>query len=212
MKNHNKLKNLLILTTLVFLLSSGAFAQDSFYGKVYYGISDAALLPDGDWYGLAGKDVEGFREFGFRFGKEFNKKWAIEVGLNSASADVKIIPHHPNMIPGDELSQSLLTENYQLLSFPVLMRYSIFPFLYINAGPMLDIQLSNNSFDIQSSGNSFKSQSGIGYLLGISAEHYFNKVGVFVHPHFKRHATIPFGSTIYNLTEFGVQFGVGYKF
>ena len=68
---------------------------------------------------------------------------------------------------------------------------------------MLDIQRSENpSYD----------QSGIGYLLGIGAEHYFKKVVVFVHPHFKSHATIPFESTNYNLTEFGVQFGMGYKF
>lgn len=211
MKNQNKLQNLLLLTTFFLLLSSEVFAQNSFYGKVYYGISDAALLPDEIYYGLIGKDVEGFREFGFRFGKEFNKKWAIEVGLNSASADIKYRPN-PSMMPADELSQSLLTENYQLLSFPVLMRYSIFSFLYINAGPILDIQRSDNSFDTQSSGNSVRSQNGIGYLVGISAEHYFKKVGVFVHSHFKRHATIPFGSTIYNLTEFGLQFGVGYKF
>jgi hypothetical protein len=90
-----------------------------------------------------------------------------------------------------------------MISFPVLMRYSIFSFLYLNTGPMLDIQSTENPD---------YNQSGIGYLLGISAEHYFKKVGVFVHPHFKRPATIPFESTNYNLTEFGLQFGVGYKF
>ena len=211
MKNFYQFKNLFLIISLVLSVSSFSFAQNSFYGKVYYGLSDAALIPNGDYYGLVGKEVEGFREFGFRFGKEFNKKWAIEVGLNSASADIKYRPN-PSMVSVQGLTVLPPQERFNMLSFPILMRYSIFPFLYVNAGPMLDIQRSDNSFDIQGPDNSFKSQSGIGYLLGISAEHYFKKVGVFVHPHFKRHATIPFESNNFNLTEFGVQFGLAYSF
>lgn len=202
MKNFFKFKNLFLIISLVLSVSSLASAQKSIYGKVYYGISDATFLINKDVVGLSGFDVEGFREFGFLLGKGLKGKWAIEIGMNSASADIKYRPH-PSMIAAQGLTMLPPSERFRMLSFPVLMRYSIFPFLYVNAGPVLDFQRSDNSF---------KSQSGIGYLLGIEVAHYFKKVGLFVHPHFKRHATIPFESTNYNLTEFGVQFGVGYKF
>jgi hypothetical protein len=185
------------------LLSSATFAQDSFYGKVYYGISDTELLvKEEDYGGLLSYDPEGFMEFGFLLGKELSNTWAIEVGLNAAFADFKYVLGH-SMHSAHELTMLPPSERFQMISFPVLMRYAIFPFLYVNAGPMLDIQRSKNPD---------YNQSGFGYHLGIGAEHYFNKFGVFVHPHFKRHATIPFESTNYNLTEFGVQLGVAYKF
>ena len=196
----------LVVSLSLFLFLFGvktSQAQDSFYGKVFYGFSDAELLVKEEIIGGGlGYDPEGFREFGFLLGKELSKTWAIEVGLNAASADFKYVLAH-SLVSAHELTMLPPSERFQMLSFPVLMRYSIFPFLYVNAGPMLDFQRSKNPD---------YNQSGIGYLLGIGAEHYFNKVGVFVHPHFKRHATIPFESTNYNLTEFGLQFGAGYRF
>lgn len=195
-----------ILVLLVFFVVHTSQAQNSFYGKIYYGISDAAMLAKEEMIGggIIGYDPEGFREYGFLVGKELGKKWAIEAGLGFAAADMKYRLGHSNKMHSvQELTVLTPFERFQMTSIPVLMRYSIFPFLYVNAGPMLDIQRS---------GNSTYTQSGLGYLVGIAAEHYFNKVGFFVHPHFKRHATIPFESTNYNLNEFGVQFGMGYKF
>jgi hypothetical protein len=201
-KNFYQFKNLFLIISLVLSVSSFSFAQNSFYGKVYYGISDANFLIDKDVVGLPGFDVEGFSELGFLLGKEINRNWAIEIGLNTSSADIKYRPN-PSMVSVQGLTVLPPQERFKMLSFPILMRYSLFPFLYLNAGPILGFQRSENSF---------KSQSGIGYLLGIEAAHYFKKIGVFVHPHFKRHATIPFESNNFNLTEFGVQFGVGYTF
>ncbi|MFD2202213.1 outer membrane beta-barrel protein [Shivajiella indica] len=202
MKNSYQHKILFLLVSIVSILSSRTFAQNTFYGKVYYGISDAAFLEKEEMIGVISKDVDGFREFGFLVGKKISKKWAIETGLNSAVADIIFKPN-PSMFPVQELTILPSSESFKMFSFPVLMRYSIFPFLFVNAGPLLDIQRSENP--------SYK-QSGFGYLLGIGAEHYFKKVGFFVHPHFKRHSTIPFVSTNYNLTEFGLQFGLSYNF
>ncbi len=206
MKNNYIFKSFIITMTLICLVSIEAFSQNSFYGKIYYGISDAAMLAKEEMIGggIIGYDPEGFREYGFLVGKELGKKWAIEAGLNFAAADMKYRLGHSNSMHSVPESSALAPfERFQMTSIPVLMRYSIFPFLYVNAGPMLDIQRL---------GNSTYTQSGLGYLVGIGAEHYFNKVGFFVHPHFKRHATIPLESTNYNLTEFGLQFGMGYKF
>lgn len=198
----NKLVVSLKLLLLFFVVQTSQ-AQNSFYGKVYYGTSDADLLSKEEMLGgIIGYDVVAFREFGFLLGKEFGKKWAIEAGLNSSAADFKYILK-PSMHAVQESTVLPPSERFQMFSFPLLIRYSLFPFLYVNAGPMLDIQRSENpSYD----------QSGIGYFLGIGAEHYFNKIGVFVQPHFKRHASIPFESTNFNLSEFGIQFGMGYKF
>jgi hypothetical protein len=129
MKDQKKLKNLLLLSTLVFLFSSEVFAQSSFYGKIYYGISDAALLPKEEMLGGGlSYDPESFREFGFLLGKELSKKWAIEAGLNSAAADFKYLLGH-NMLFSKESTILPPSERFRMLSFPVLMRYSIFPFL-----------------------------------------------------------------------------------
>ncbi|MCH7399720.1 PorT family protein [Belliella sp. DSM 107340] len=171
-------------------------AQDSFYGKAYLGTSSAALITKRDFVGGPGYDVERFREFGFLIGKELNPKWALETGVNIATA---------NVIVSSNAGPDLNFTNYkfQMLSFPLLMKYSISSFLYVNGGPMLDIQSSERTSI---------NQSGIGYLIGIGAQHYFNKIGVFVNPHLKRHAAISFDSSNNNLTELGIQLGVSYKF
>lgn len=171
-------------------------AQDSFYGKAYFGTSSAALITKRGFVGGPGYDVERFREFGFLIGKELNKKWALETGVNLAAANI--------FISSSIVTDIYVTEyKYQMLTFPLLMKYSLSSNIYINGGPMLDIQSSERtSID----------QSGIGYFIGIGAQHYFNKIGVFVNPHLKRHAAISFDSSNSNLTELGVQFGVAYKF
>lgn len=171
-------------------------AQDSFYGKAYFGTSSAALITKRGFVGGPGYDVERFREFGFLIGKELNKKWALETGVNLATANI--------FISSSIVTDIYVTEyKYQMLTFPLLMKYSLSSNIYINGGPMLDIQSSERtSID----------QSGIGYFIGIGAQHYFNKIGVFVNPHLKRHAAISFDSSNSNLTELGVQFGVAYKF
>lgn len=190
------MKNLIIslLFVLVLFVVQTSQAQDSFYGKVYFGVSDAFMFTNLD--GAANYEIENFQEFGFQVGKELNKRWAIETGLNFAAADYYFDSNFPGENSGPK-------ERFQMYSFPVLVKYSLFPFLYLSGGPMLDFQNSDKtSFD----------QSGIGFQVGIGAQHYFNNVGIFVQPHFKRHSAISFDSSVQNLVELGVQFGVAHKF
>ncbi|MFD2037065.1 outer membrane beta-barrel protein [Belliella marina] len=149
-----------------------------------------------DYIGGPSYDVEKFREFGLLFGKELNGKWAVETGVNIAAANVIV-----RSGPGPEIN--VTRYKFEMLSFPVIVKYSISSFLYVNGGPLLDIQRSEKSTI---------NQSGIGYLIGIGAQQYFNNVGIYLNPHLKRHAAISFDSSIENLTELGVQLGVAYKF
>ncbi|WP_373497390.1 outer membrane beta-barrel protein [Aquiflexum sp.] len=189
----------LVVSLKLFLFLFGvqtSQAQDSFYGKAYFGTSSSALISKRGLVGTPGYNVESFKELGFLFGKEVNKKWAFETGLNIATANI--------FISSTIVTDIYVTEyNYQMLTFPLLMKYSLSSSIYVNGGPLLDIQRSEKST---------VNQSGIGYLIGIGAEHYFNNVGIFLNPHLKRHAAISFDSSNNNLTELGIQLGVAYKF
>ncbi len=205
MKNTYPLREVFLIFLFSLLGSSGVLAQNAFYTKAYYGVSSTDLSKKSGFVGGSSYNVDGFREFGFLIGKELSKKWEIETGLNIASANITpIIDFFPQQIQ----ASSVAITRFQAYNFPLLMRYNFLPFLYINAGPIITIDSSEEILSFPSGRN----QSGVGYLVGIGAQHYFNKIGFFIHPHFKRHGTVSFESANYNLTELGVQVGVGYKF
>ncbi|MBD8487450.1 hypothetical protein IFO69_01700 [Echinicola sp. CAU 1574] len=85
--------------------------------------------------------------------------------------------------------------------------YVFWKYLFVNGGPILDFETSDND-------NWIDSQSGVGYSLGLGGKYDFDKFLIFINPNFKRHAVIPFkkDTNHQKLTEFGVQFGLGYRF
>lgn len=94
-----------------------------------------------------------------------------------------------------------------MLSFPIFAEYELGNFFYAAGGPILDFQLSE--------GNNFSDQSGLGYLVGLGGKVKIEKISFNVFPNYKRHSVIPFEKQQREkdiLQEFGVQFGVGYKF
>lgn len=85
--------------------------------------------------------------------------------------------------------------------------YELTKFLFVAAGPLLDFQLSKD--------NNFDKQSGLGYLVGLGGKVQKEKFSFTVFPNYKRHSVFPFennGDAKDILREFGVQFGVGYRF
>lgn len=151
----------IIFTFGIFLMSFAVFPQAGNEIRLYYGISDAALLRNDEIDGGGSYEVNSFHEFGFRFLKEISQNWSLETGINYATAKVKFTGAGPAVaIP--YAHQELKSE---LFSIPLLANYSFWNYFFINGGALVDFQLSENFF---------KTQSGIGYTLGFGGELKYN--------------------------------------
>lgn len=182
-----------------FFISNSSFSQENNEILIYYGMSDAKLLRTDDLTGAGSEEVENLTELGFRYRRKINDRLAIETGVNYATADLKITPHYM----GEPVQTR--AEEFELISIPIYANYTLWKYFFINGGPMVDFQLSETSAD---------SQSGIGYGLGFGGKYNFKNFSIFLNPNFKRHAVIPFEKEQFHqkLTEFGIQFGLGYSF
>lgn len=187
------------LPAAIILISLSSFSQNNNEIRLYYGLSDSKLLRNDDLTGFGSYDVENFSEFGIRFLRRINNNLAVETGVNYTTADLKISPH----FMGEPVQER--TQPFKLISIPIYANYTLWNFFFINAGPLVDLQTSENTTDLQ---------SGIGYSVGVGGKYNFDGFVVFSSPNFKRHAVIPFEKEDYhqNLTEFGIQFGLGYTF
>lgn len=189
----------LLITLIIILTSLNSFSQEKNEFRIYLGVANSELLRNDDLDGVGSDGVENFAEFGFRYLRKINNQLAIETGVNYERAVLKITPHYM----GEPVHAR--GEGFELISIPLYANYTIWNYFFINGGPMLDFQLSETSTD---------SQSGIGYGLGLGGKYSFNNFSIFLNPNFKRHAVIPFEKEQYHqkLTEFGIQFGLGYSF
>lgn len=137
-----------------------------------------------------------------RYSREIVDDFYIESGLNYAKVDVEIKPPFMGM---PIISRN---EELKLLSIPLFAKYVFWHYAFINGGPLVDFQLSDSP--------TINSQSGIGCSLGFGGEYDFKHFLIYVNPDFKRHDVIPFEKYSHRfqdrLTEFGIQFGIGYTF
>ncbi|TXE06611.1 porin family protein [Gelidibacter salicanalis] len=188
-----------ILAIVISIMTIQTYSQNSNELRIYYGISDSELLRNSDLDGVGNYDVNNFNEFGIKYLRQVKNNFSIEFGLNLLKSDIE---HRVMMWPEGYRTRS---EKLEIISIPIYGNYSFWKYLFVNAGPILDFQTTENSID---------SQSGIGYSLGLGAKYNFNNISIFLNPNFKRHAVIPFEKENYHqkLTEFGIQFGLGYRF
>lgn len=191
-------KTKLFLTLFLAIITLQTYSQNSNEFRVYYGTSDSVFLI-APMYGGGGYQNEKFNEFGIKYLRLLFDNFYIETGINYAKSDVKITPE----FMGEPVQSRY--EKLEIVSIPVYANYIFWKYAFVNGGPILDYQTSDNSTD---------SQSGIGYSLGIGGKYYFNKFLIFINPNFKRHSVIPFEkeNNPQKLTELGVQIGLGYKF
>lgn len=99
------------------------------------------MLRKADLDGAGSNDVENFSEFGFRYLRKINSNLALETGINYAIADLILSPAYmgePVQIRGEE---------FELISIPIYANYTLWDFLFINGGPMIDFKLSGNTTD-----------------------------------------------------------------
>lgn len=188
----------LCFVLVIFIITIKSYSQNTNEFRLYFGISDTKFLNE-SMDGGAGYENEQFGEFGIKYLKQLSKNIYIETGINYAKSDIKITPE----FMGEPVQSRF--EELEIISIPMYVNYTFSKYLFINGGPLLDFQTSDNSTD---------SQSGIGYSLGIGVKYEFSKLILFINPNFKRHAVIPFEkeNNHQKLTEFGIQIGLGYKF
>ncbi|WP_200976319.1 hypothetical protein [Echinicola sp. 20G] len=169
---------------------------------MYIGTSDAKLLRTGSEDGAGSYESSNFVEFGIKYLRGVSNQLYLETGLNYSSSDVKITP----VFVGENSPLSSYKE-LKLVSVPINAHYEFWKYLFVNGGPLLDFEITDNT-------NWIDSQSGIGYILGFGGKYRFNKLSLFVNPNFKRHAVVPFKreNNHQKLTEVGVQFGLGFEF
>ncbi|AWW31957.1 hypothetical protein DN752_18440 [Echinicola strongylocentroti] len=195
------LKSTTIFLFVIFGLTlSPVHAQNTDEVRVYYGVA-AAEFVRAPMYGGGGYDNTGFKEFGLRYLKGISERFFIETGVNYSSSNAIF---HPEFI-GEPVESK--KEEFHLISVPIYAHYTFWRHFFVNGGPLLDFDASDNPDFIDK-------QAGIGYSLGVGGKYEFQQFSLFVNPNFKQHALFPFqkSSNHQKLTEFGVQFGVGYQF
>jgi len=186
----------MIVTTF---LTINSYSQNSNELRVHYGISTAEFLRNQNLDGVGATKTTNFNEVGITYLRELFGNFHLETGINYAKSDVQISP----AFMGEPVPPSY--EQLEIVSIPMYANYTFWNYLFVNGGPIISFQTSDNSTD---------SQAGIGYSLGIGGTYNFDKFSIFVNPNFKRHAVIPFKKERFHqkLTELGVQFGIGFKF
>jgi hypothetical protein len=189
----------LFLTLLISIITIQSYSQNSNELRIYYGFSDTELKRDADLDGGGSQYAENSKEFGIKYLRQLKNNLSIEFGVNFLKSD--LILNGAPMIPQIPTRY----EKLEMISIPIYANYTLWKYLFVNAGPILDLQTSENSID---------SQSGIGYSIGFGGKYDFNNFLIYVNPNYKRHAVLPFEKENYQqrLTELGIQFGIGYKF
>lgn len=192
----NTLKYFLIL--LLFNSTFKTAAQNQSEIRGYYGISSYELKRNQILDGGASYDPETAYELGIRYILRMPNGLGLESGVGFWTGDIGI-----TSAPMPE--QTSRRERLQITSIPVLLNYRFLEYFFVNAGPVLDFQNSDNSFD---------SQSGIGVSAGIGVNHYIRNFQMFVNPNFRHFALIPFEKEDHHskLSGLGIQFGMGYSF
>ncbi len=193
-------KNLFLAMAMLFLASLPVVAQDHFKQfKVYYGTMDSDFHRKDELDGAGSMINDNAWELGLKFSRSLFANFRIETGINYSHANVEITPAFTGE-PVDSREETL-----EVLSIPVYANFTFLKFFFVEAGPMLDFQLSDGTYD---------SQTGIGYGIGLGAKVPIKRFFAYVNPSFKRHAVIAFDKARYqqHLTEVGVQFGIGYQF
>ena len=175
------------------------FAQTSNEIGVYYGFSTCGFFQNPSLVGTGSVFVDNNHEMGLKYLKPIGDRFSVELGINYFKADFTI--NAAPMVP--EIPSR--HEKFEMLSFPINAHYAFGEYFYVHAGPIVDIQTTENTVD---------SQSGIGLGMGFGGKYSLDSFVIFVNPNFKIHRFIAFEKEKYpkKLNELGVQFGVGYKF
>jgi hypothetical protein len=140
--------------------------------------------------------------YGVSYLKPLNKWLELETGLEYLSCPVEKRIIYIGPTTGLFTSQRA---TLSMLSIPVTVRAIFLKYFFVNAGLLLDIDVSSNSI--------INSQTGLGSLLGLGMKYDFkNGISVFVNPYAKIHSfPLSFDRDQQHFMESAVRFGIAYK-
>lgn len=198
------MKKIIVLVCL-FGVHFGIFAQSTLEVKGYLGVSSTQLARKADLVGAGGVEMNNLTEFGFLLSKRISEKLKFTAGVGYSFSEVKYQPPFCSSC-GEEFNSGQISD-FKMLSFPIYAEYTLGKYFYAAAGPIIDLELSNQE--------TYSDQSGIGYLVGLGARWQAEKFTFSIFPNYKRHGMIPFDNSSefkHVLQEIGVQAGVRYSF
>jgi len=192
-----------VCLVLVFLcLSTLMSAQKGQLGITFSALSDNGVARFRSMEDDSSTDAGKSFTYGISYLKPLNKWLDIETGLEYLSC-----PIETKSIVGTINGVTTLTRSATLsmLTAPVTVRANFLKYFFVNAGLLLDIDVSSNSI--------INSQSGLGSLLGLGLKYDFkNGISVFVNPYSKIHLfPLTFERNQQHFMESAVRFGIAYK-
>lgn len=156
-------------------------------------------LEDNSSFG-AGKSYS----YGISYLKPLNKWLELETGMEyvygvvNKSSDVHDI--------GMGVVSYTSTSNLALLNVPITVRANFLKYFFVNAGLLVDLDVSKNSI--------IESQTGIGTMFGLGVKYDFKSgMSVFVNPYSKIHVfPVAMNNNPAHFLETAVRIGIMYKF
>lgn len=144
-------------------------------------------------------EAKNFYTLGLTYIRGLNKWLAIETGLEYSRHNIGIVP---NIMPGENMFMKTQKTEMNLLNVPVTLRAKFLKYFFVNAGVLIDIDVSNSIY--------FENQTGFGGIVGVGVNYDFDfGLSVFLNPYIKAHSWIDVG-TQQKVLEKGFRLGVAY--
>jgi len=197
-----KLRKSVCLVLVFLCLSTLMSAQKGQLGITFSALSDNDVARFRSVIDDSSTDAGKSFTYGVSYLKPLNKWLELETGLEYLSC-----PIETKSIVGTVNGVTTLTRSATLsmLTAPVTVRANFLKYFFVNAGVLLDIDVSSNSI--------INSQTGLGSLLGLGVKYDFkNGISVFVNPYAKIHSfPLSFDRDQQHFMESAVRFGIAYK-
>ena len=199
---HNKKIKLAGLILIGLFSVHNIWGQNSHTLSLNYGFGGNMMLVDG-FNKEKGFSNDGMYSIGIRYQKNISERIALKTGLDYSRNNVLVAAgYHPYLPEDGESSWDI-----NLLSLPIYINYQPLDFLFIEAGPIIDLQF--NIWDSQPT----DTQSGIGLALGIGGIYTYKNLCFTLGPFANYHAILQFEPYDRDrLLEMGVKFGIGFNF
>lgn len=140
--------------------------------------------------------------FGVSYIHGLTRMLSLETGLEYSAHQVLLYP----AFTGDNRIQPA-EKRVKILTAPVMAQITLGNYIYLNGGPLLDLDISRP--------RQTSNQTGIGIALGTGGRYIFKSgLFIFANPSVRVHGIIPFspGSINYHVAEGGIRLGMAYTF
>ena len=187
---------------VIFMLSANSiWAQNTHVFSLNYGFGGNIMLVNG-FDKEKGFSNDGMYAVGIRYQRSFSETIALKTGIDYSRNSILVAAgSHPYLPEDGESSWDI-----QLLSLPIFILYQPIEYLFIEGGPIVDLQF--NIWDSQPT----DTQAGIGLGLGIGGIYSYKNFCFSLGPFVNYHAIIQFEPYDRDrLVEMGVKLGIGFK-